>query len=207
MKFALALMFATLTLAPRTAAAEPITAGVWSAAPAADNDEFGFYDGLSWDCAACNIGFQLKEALEYLHDGMHRPVGFKYRQFPGAALISRTTAWTDGVLSWDAAAESFLYNTGTGYFHDSRQGTNMVLFRLVAVAATIYWLGVEDIPVGWGREDRDFNDSIYRWEVPRAGPPGPPPEPQPPPIPEPGTWRLALTGVLLTLGWRVRQRA
>lgn len=207
MRPVLALTLASFLLVRGTAGAEPITAGMWSKVPPADNDEFGFYDGLSWDCAACNVGFQLREAVEYLHDGGHGPVGFGYRGFEGAALISRTTAWTGGVLSWDSAAGSFVYDTGTGYFHDSRQGTNMVLFRLVAAAATVYWLAVEDIPVGWGREDRDFNDSIYRWEVTSTAPPGPPPAPQPAPIPEPGAWRLALTGLLLTLGWRARPRA
>jgi hypothetical protein len=180
--------------------ADPITGGTWSLAPSANNDGVGFYDGLSWDCAECNVGFQLLGPLEYLHDGAHRPVGFGYRQFAGALLISRTTDWTNGFLSWDPGTQGFMYDTGTGFFYNSWQGTNMVLFRMIGAAATTYFLGVEDIPIGWGREDRDFNDSIYRWSVLATVPP-PPPVP-PPPIPEPGTWALMLGGLAMLLRGR-----
>lgn len=178
-----------LTLA-RASAAEPITAGKWSPAPAANNDGFGFYDGASWDCAACNIGFHLRGSLEYLHDGGHRPVPFGYRAFDGAVLISRTTGWTKGVLKWQPAADAFTYDTGEGYIHSSWQGTNMVLFRLVSGVWTTYWLGVEDLPIGFREQDRDFNDSIYQWSVASA---------TPSPVPEPGTWMLALAGLVTVL--------
>lgn len=195
-------------------AADPITAGSWTLAPAANNDGVGFYDGLSWDCAECNVGFQLLGPLEYLHDGVHRPVPFGYGQFAGAVLISRTTDWKNGSLSWDPGTQGFMYDTGTGFFYNSWQGTNMVLFRMVSAAATTYFLGVEDIPTGWGREDRDFNDSIYRWSVLSPFPPPPPPVP-PPPIPEPGTWTLALSGLAMAFrslrsgrsGWTRRREA
>lgn len=207
MRYILALTVTLSALLPTPSHADPITAGVWSPAPPANNDEFGFYDGLSWDCAECNVGFKLKGAIEYLHDGAHRPVGFGYRGFADAALISRTTDWTAGVLSWDPDSGSFLYSTGTGYFYNSWQGGNMVLFRIVAAAATTYFLGIEDIPIGWGREDRDFNDSIYTWAVAHAVPLPPPPASPPPPIPEPGTWALALTGLTMALAWRARHRS
>lgn len=175
----------------RVSAAEPITVGKWSLAPSADNDGIGFYDGASWDCAACNIGFHLRGSLEYLHDGAHRPVPFGYRDFEGAVLISRTTAWTRGVLSWHPAADAFIYDTGEGYIHSSWQGTNMVLFRLVG-GVTTYWLGVEDLPVSFRAQDRDFNDSIYQWSVATAPPPSSP-------VPEPATWTLALAGLVTVL--------
>ena len=205
MRHILALALTLFALLPGQSHADPVTAGAWSPAPLADNDEFGFYDGLSWDCAACNVGFKLKGAIEYLHDGAHRPVGFGYRAFAGAALISRTTDWTGGVLSWDGNSGSFMYSTGTGYFYNSWQGSNMVLFRIVEAAATTYFLGIEDIPIGWGREDRDFNDSVYSWNVASAGPLPPPPTSPPAPVPEPGAWALALTGLTMALGWRARR--
>ena len=188
-----------ITALARVSAAEPITVGKWSPAPVADNDGVGFYDGASWDCSTCNIRFQLQGSLEYLHNGADRPVAFGYRQFEGAVLVSRTTAWTKGVLSWQPAADAFIYDTGEGYIHSSWQGTNMVLFRLVTGLSTRYWLGVEDLPVG-GPQDRDFNDSIYQWTATTVLPP-PPPHP---PIPEPGTWTLALAGLVTVLGWRSR---
>jgi hypothetical protein len=193
-----------LTLLAGVSAAEPISAGIWTPTPLADNDGVGFYDRPSWDCSTCNIGFQLRDPrLEYLHDGAHGAVPFVYRHFEGAGLIGRSTAWTDGFLSWDAVTHAFIYDTGTGYVLSSWQGTNMVLFRLVGTAAITYWLGVEDIPVGFGVEDRDFNDSIYQWSAVPALPP-PPPPPPPPPVPEPATWTLALAGIATALGWRSR---
>jgi hypothetical protein len=204
MTHALLATLVLVTALARVSAAEPITVGKWSPAPVADNDGVGFYDGASWDCATCNLGFQLPGALEYLHDGAHRPVPFGYRQFEGAVLVSRNTAWRKGVLSWHPAVDAFIYDTGEGYIHSSWQGTNMVLFRLVAGVSTRYWLGVEDLPVG-GPQDRDFNDSVYQWTATTTTPP------PSSPVPEPGTWTLAVAGLVVALRRRalaaIRQRA
>jgi hypothetical protein len=57
---------------------------------------------------------------------------------------------------------------------------------------TVYFLAIEDIPMGM-RSDRDFNDYIaYSVELP--------PPPPPTPTPEPGTLALMLSGGLVA--WR-----
>ena len=188
---------ALLVVFSASASADPVSLGVWSPAPEPDGDFFPFYDGASFDCHRCGVAFVLPPDVEFLNDGLGGLIGFAFERFPGASLAMQVTAWRSGSLWWDPDTGAFIYDTGTGFRHDSRDGLAMALFRDRRDRLTEYWLAVEDLPVGWPAPDRDFNDAVYYWAV--AMDPGTDP---PAPTPEPGTLVLVATCALAGMSRR-----
>jgi hypothetical protein len=169
-----------MLLTPSLASAEPITLGVWSAMPAADGNSQPFWDGLSWDCPTCGVGYFLSAygPLEYLNDGTGDYTPFR---FEGAisppVLILNNTAWLGGTFG-QSANGAFTYDSGTGRLSNSLDnGEQYALFRRVGPMLTTYFLGIEDILLSETSNDLDYNDYVVTFT-------------QPTPVPEPSTMVL-----------------
>lgn len=173
------LLLALLILMPSAASAIPITFGVWSQVSDVDGDQDPFWDGLSWDCPTCGVGFLLAgytglAELEYLHDGTGGYVQFRFDDpIITPTLIFRLTAWTGGVLGRDAVG-AFTYDSGTGRLSNSWQSAQQyALFRRVGAEMTQYFLTIEDILLSEPRNDRDYNDYAATFTTPTRSVPEP----------------------------------
>jgi hypothetical protein len=160
-------------LVPSLGAAEPLSAGVWSALPPADQDGFPFWDGDSWDGAFKGVGYLLEEYsgfdygdLEYLHDG-GQSAAFTFNGPITPTLLASNTAWTNGSLTYSPSG-AFIYSNGMVPDTNSVDNPEQyVLFRHVGLDVFTYFLGVEDIPVSplWNN-DRDYNDFVVTFTQP-----------------------------------------
>ena len=82
--------------------------------------------------------------------------------------IGGITAWTNGVIGRRSDG-AFTYDSGTG--HQSNSWDNpgqFALFRLVGPESTHYFLGIEDIPLRFAHNDRDYNDYVVKFETHRS---------------------------------------
>jgi hypothetical protein len=173
------LLLALLLLSPSLTFAVPITPGVWSQAPVANNDQSPFWDGLSWDCPACGIGHLLEaytglEGLEYLHDGSGGYVQFQFDD-PSITptFLFGLSAWSGGVLGQNAQG-AFTYDIPAKHSSNSLDNPQQyVLFRRVGAETTQYFLGVEDIRISERQRirtavtgDRDYNDYAVTFTTP-----------------------------------------
>jgi hypothetical protein len=166
--------------APPTAVAVPITTGVWSTVTDVDSDSSTFWDGASWDCPTCGVGYLLAAYtgltnLEYLHNGTGQFVSFRFDDpFISTSVIFNVTAWTGGVLARDAYG-AFTYDSGTERYSNSstQNGQQYALFRRVGIETTQYFLGVEDILLTEGPNDHDYNDFGVTFTLPSHSVPEP----------------------------------
>ena len=176
---------------PATAVAELVTLGVWSLAAGADNDGDPFFDGHSWDCGTCGIGWQLAPAAEYLHaeSNPRRAVPFYWSNWQGGAHLGGQSAYlSEHRFTYDGW--EFFLDNGHGFTARSGDGTNALLVRLVGLSAIRYWLWLEDLPPG--ANDADFQDHGLTWQ---EGPGSGHPDPGPAPVPEPGALMLVASGI------------
>jgi hypothetical protein len=159
------LTLGVLVLMPSLGWAAPITLGTWSAvSPGMSNgNQQPFWDGVSWDGANRGIGDLLSPyaGLEFLHNGAGQSVAFLFdNPVVSPTLMYNITAWQGGSLA-QAANGAFTYNSGTGRLSNSLENSvQYALFRVVGTGATQYFLGVEDILIGYEATDRDHNDYV-----------------------------------------------
>jgi hypothetical protein len=197
------MVFAVLS-APALAGAGPITVGSWSTTPPADNNLDPFYDGRSWDCYTCGVGYVLESygPMEYLHGADGGAVAFSFDD-PSISwsLVSSQTSWTGGIFEYNNG--SFTYDNRHGGVYDSLTSPwQFALFRQVAADFTYYFLGVEDISIAALRNDRDYNDFVVRFALPNPSLPDPESDP-PKSVPEPST--VLLMGTALVVGAAARR--
>ena len=193
------LLLMMLLIAPPLAFGIPITTGVWSTVEDVDSDASSFWDGASWDCSTCGVGYLLAgytglTNLEYLHNGTGQFVSFRFDDpFIATSLIFNLTAWTSGVLGRDLHG-AFTYDSGTGRYSNSStdNGQQFALFRRVGLETTQYFLGIEDILLSETPNDRDYNDFGVTFTLPNHA------------VPEPST--LLLMGCSIA-GLAFRKRA
>jgi PEP-CTERM motif len=189
----------TLTfLVPSAASAAPITVGVWSPAPPADADLNPYWDGLSFDCPTCGVGYLLYgeyPGLEYLNNGAGGFTAFAFEEpILDWTLEYSITAWTHGVLG-QRADGAFTYNSGTGRISNSIDNPGQyALFRHVTPEWTEYYLAIEDILLDETVNDRDYNDYVVSFTVPTQT------------VPEPSTLLLLALPVFGLVGRSVRGR-
>jgi len=173
-----------------SANASVITMGTWTAmSPGA------FWNNASWDGPGLNAGQLLTSwgwgEVEYLSLA-GGPAGFAFDQEESFTQAISITAWMDNRALWQLPDGSMTFTTHGYTYNTLTNSQQFALFRSVSTAMTVYFLAIEDIPMGM-RSDRDFNDYIaYSVELP--------PPPPPTPTPEPGTLALMLSGGLVA--WR-----
>jgi hypothetical protein len=160
-----------------------------------------FWDNLSWDCAACGVGDLIdaddKPTLEYLNDGAGGYASFRFDDSGIVPLfVNSLTAWTGGIFKVDTNG-AVSYATPNGLSANSLDNPQQfVLFRLVGLNTTQYYIGVEDIPLSWAANDRDYNDYIVTFTTPTTQNP----------VPEPSTL-LLLGSAIAAFGIRRRTLA
>jgi PEP-CTERM motif len=186
-RFPTALLLPTLLLMPAAAQAVPIVpaTSAWSTVtPASPNalTVTPFWDNSSWDCAACGVADLIsahdKPTLEYLNDGVG---GYSPFAFDDVGIVpvfvNSLTAWTGGIFGVNSNG-SVSYSTPNGLSSNSLDNPQQfVLFRLVGLNTTRYYIGVEDIPLSWAANDRDYNDYIVTFTTPTTPTQNPVPEP------------------------------
>ena len=184
-----------MLLAPCAAFAAPVTTGVWSAV----GDVDPFWDGVSWDCPTCGVGFQLETytglaGLEFLHDGTGGYVSFRFDDAViNPTLIFQNTMWDEGVLGRDVTG-AFTYDSGTERYSNSWSLPGQyALFRRLGETETNYFLGIEDIPLTEHPNDYDYNDYGVTFALPRQN------------VPEPSTLLLLSLGVAGAVSTRRRR--
>jgi hypothetical protein len=189
-----AVVLAIALLMPVSAAAEPITVGIWTATspivpsggPAIQAlDAAPFWSGLSYDCEFCGVGYIIgafgDTPLEYLHDGDGRPVSFRFNEPITTPTFIYTNTWRPGGVIGQNETGAITFNNGLDFFNSWDDPNQFALFRLVAGDTTTYYLGIEDMPYDDPLTDHDYNDYIATFS--------------PKPVPEPGTLLLLGSGV------------
>jgi hypothetical protein len=189
-----ALILVLALLVPSAALADPISiGGMWSAASTpASGDPTGqplgvqpFWTGTSWDGPLLGVGYLIDafgtQGLEYLHDGTGHYTSFRFDdEILNLTRINGIT-WNPGVFGLRTDGV-FTYDAGPGRVSNSwDDGQQFALFRLVGTESTRYFLGIEDIPLSIGHNDRDYNDYVATFETAH--------------VPEPGTLLLLSVGM------------
>ena len=153
-----------------------ITMGTWTAL-----DSNAYWNNTSWDGPGLNAGNLITSwgfPVEYLNlNGA--PVAFAFDQPEFFWEVTSVTAWMDNRGIWVLPDGSVKFTTHGFTYNSLTTPQQFSLFRYIGPTATVYFLGVEDIPpFMWS--DRDYNDYIgYTVELP---------------TPEPGTMALMLCG-------------
>ena len=194
------LMMAAVILMPVTAAAAPITPGMWSPIGTPDDDGLPFWDNLSDDegiprCPAdsCNAGAVLLDLgygpLEFLHAAgdPDQAVPFAFSQPVTWSPLFSATILTNGTPG-QRGDGAITYDTNPGQPDNSAWNSlddpgQFALFRQVEADRIRYFVAFEDIE--GANSDFDYNDLIMTFTERRAAP-------------EPATLLLfgtALTGV------------
>ena len=177
-----------------SADASVITTGTWTAM-----NSGAFWNNASWDGPGLNAGQLLTSwgwQVEYLSFA-GGPASFAFDQPESFTEAISITAWMGNRGFWQLPDGSLTFTTHGYTYNTLTNPEQFSLFRYVGATQIVYFLGVEDIPMGM-RSDRDFNDYIgYAVE---QLPPPPPPPPPPTPTPEPGTLALMLSGGIVA--WR-----
>jgi hypothetical protein len=183
------LLAALLLLLPATARAELITFGTWTsvAATGLASDGRTFWDGNSWDGERMNVGFlvgaDLNPAMEFLHSGYGDPTAFRFDDLAiPTTLMAQNTLWDNETFGFTNGI--FTYDSGTGRRSNSWETPGQyALFRWIEPEVTHYYMGIEDILLTESLNDRDYNDYIVSFDVPRS-------------VPEPSSMSLILLGLL-----------
>ncbi len=172
-----------LTL-PASAAAAPITSGIWSPVVSTSNNGAIFWDNLSVDCFVCNAGTILDiiyGPIEYLHDGSGGATQFSFSEAVSPTQVSSLTLLKNYTFTQQADG-SFTYNNGLGFVSNSL-GSNwdqFALFRQVSTQGTRYFLAIEDLDITPIRlpllglvtlSDKDYNDYIGSFYIDNPVPP------------------------------------
>lgn len=183
-----ALVVALAVLVPSSAFADPITiGGTWTSPNLPISDPLlegvavsPYWTGLSWDCDTCGVGFLIDAfgipGLEYLHNGTGQAASFRFEpeeEISAPSLLFNITGWMGGTFGLRADG-ALTYDSGTGHLSNSWENPEQyALFRLVGPETTRYFLGIEDIPVSFEVNDRDYNDYVVTFTTPTQSVPEP----------------------------------
>jgi PEP-CTERM motif len=196
-------VLAIALLVPVSAAADPITSGIWTGtASTAPNgpvqalDAAPFWSGLSYDCEFCGVGYVLgafgDPSLEYLHDGDGHPVSFRFDEPITTPTFIYMNTWRSGGVIGQNQNGAITFNNGIDSWNSWDDPLQFALFRLTRGDSITYFLGIEDMPYDDPLTDHDYNDYVARFS--------------PQPVPEPGTLLLLGSGVA-AIAARRRTRA
>jgi hypothetical protein len=166
-------VLAAAVLLPTSAFADPITiaGSTWSSPGTEGGSSAGsgldaFWDGLSSDGTTAGIGYLIgvyeTEGIEYLHNGSGGAVPFLFAMdgISDPAYLGSITAWTGSTFGRRADG-AFTYDSGTGHVSNSWDNPDQyALFRIVGPETTRYFLGIEDVLIGFPMNDHDHNDYI-----------------------------------------------
>jgi len=202
------LVMAAVILMPLTAAAAPITPGMWSPVGTPDDDGLPFWDNLSDDegiprCPAdsCNAGAVLLDLgygpLEFLHTAgdPDQAVAFAFSQPVTWSPLFSATILTNGTPG-QRVDGAITYDTNPGQPDNSAWNSlddpsQFALFRQVEADRIRYFVAFEDIE--GANSDFDYNDLIMTFTERRA-------------IPEPATLLLFGTALAAAVARRRHRR-
>lgn len=197
----IALAAAVLLATTVSSEAAIITTGVWSPAPAPNNDGVPFYDNPSWDGPTLGIGFWNGAGWETLS----RAPFTVTTTLPTVTLVGEVTNYANlnqigwlgggaagilfegwvtpiasgGALPGDRAFALWLLSPGGFWRTSDNPSTNFALFRRPTATGYQYRLGMEDLVQG----EPDFNDAIIEWADTTQ------------PVPEPATLTMLGAGL------------